>query len=207
MDQDLAAPVQGLVDEPVRDAEVLLNVLLWFVVDLQVEVLEVPLALCVGLACHVQDVRHAALDQLARLKRRLERSNVDARVDLEETDVSDGLLAVDITSTEVAVREATADSLLFITRVRLTVILFLGSDLLLVDRWPTNLASLALQLRHRDSVVVGLASNVLVLAVHVASLLLDHFVLSWLLVLDALESITYHLVFVHCVVSLLDNRS
>ena len=104
-----------------------------FIVQLQVEVLEVAIALRVRLTSHVQNVSDSGLDQLASLECTLKGSHVNALVDLEQGDVPDGLLAVNIASTEVNVREAAADYLLLLASVRLTVILLSGSGLLLVD--------------------------------------------------------------------------
>lgn len=201
MDQDLAATVQRLVNEAIRDAEVLLDIFLWLVVDVQVKVLEVALTLSVGLACHIEDVGDAGLDQVACFKSGLERSNEDALVDLEETDVADRFLAVDVARTEVAVREAATDSLLLLTRILLTVI-FLGSaELLFVEGWPTDPLLLLLQLRDRDGVLLRDASVLLLaLAFDVPGLLLlNDCVGICLLVLTAIIGITCHLlVFVHC---------
>ena len=77
MDQDLAATVQRLIDESICDTEVLLSIFLRLVVQLQVEVFEVLVALRVRLAGNVEDVRDAGLNQLARLESALERSHVD----------------------------------------------------------------------------------------------------------------------------------
>lgn len=77
MDQDLAATVQRLIDESICDTEVLLSIFLRLVVQLQVEVFEVLVALRVRLAGNVKDVRDAGLNQLARLESTLERSHVD----------------------------------------------------------------------------------------------------------------------------------
>ena len=77
MDQDLAATVQRLINESICDTEVLLSIFLRLVVQLQVEVFEVLVALRVRLAGNVKDVRDAGLNQLARLESALERSHVD----------------------------------------------------------------------------------------------------------------------------------
>jgi len=77
VDQDLAATVQRLIDESICDTEVLFSIFLRLVVQLQVEVFEVLVALRVRLAGNVKDVRDAGLNQLARLESALERSHVD----------------------------------------------------------------------------------------------------------------------------------
>ena len=133
VDQNLATAAEGLIDESVCDPEVLFCVLLRLIVQLQVEVLEEAVTLRVRLASHVQNVSDASLDQLTSLERTLERSHVNALVNLEQADVPDRLLAVNIASAEVNVREATADDLLFLASVRLTVIIVTVAGLLLVD--------------------------------------------------------------------------
>ena len=45
--------MEALIDETISDAEVLLGILLGLIVDLQVEVLEVSVTLCVGLARYI----------------------------------------------------------------------------------------------------------------------------------------------------------
>lgn len=77
VDQDLASAVQRLVDESICDAEVLLGIFLRLVVQLQVEIFEVAVALRVRLAGDVQNMRDAGLDQLARLEGALEGAHVD----------------------------------------------------------------------------------------------------------------------------------
>lgn len=77
MDQDLASAVQRLVDESICDAEVLLGIFLRLIVQLQVEIFEVAVALRVRLAGDVQNMRDAGLDQLARLEGALEGAHVD----------------------------------------------------------------------------------------------------------------------------------
>ena len=133
MDQDLAPTIESLVDESIGDAEVLLNILLRLIVDLQVQVLEVAVALSVRLAGDIQDVSDAGFNQLTCLEGALEGAHVDASVHLEQADVADGLLTVDIACAEVDVREASASDLLLSTAVVLTVIVLASTSLLLVD--------------------------------------------------------------------------
>jgi len=152
VDKYLASAVKGLVDESIGDTEVLLNVLLRFVVDLKVEVLEVSIALSVGLAGYVEDVGDSGLDKVARLKGGLERPHHDTLVYLEQADVSDSLLTVDVAGAEVDVGEPAADDLLLLSSVSLTVIVLVGAVLLLV-KWSTA-KSWILELGDGNSVLV-----------------------------------------------------
>ena len=107
MDKDLAATIERLIDEAIRDAEVFLGILLRLVIDVQVQVLEVTVSLGVGLTGDIQDVRDSSLDELASLECALEGSHEDTSVDFEQDNVSQGLFGGNIASAEVHVREAT----------------------------------------------------------------------------------------------------
>lgn len=164
MDQDLSTTVQSLIDKSISDPEVFLCIFLRLVVQLQVEVFEVAVALSVRLACHIQNVSDSSLDQLTSLEGRLEWSHVNALVDFKETDVPNGFLAVDITSAEVDVGEPAADDLLLLTSVRLTVILLASTGLLLVNRCTSEagISVVLLQLGDRNGAWV-LGSNIIIL--------------------------------------------
>lgn len=138
MHQDASTTVQALVDESVRDSEVLLGVLLGLVIDLQVEILEVFVALSVSLARHIQNVSHSGFNQFARFESALERPHVYSRVDLEKTDVSNGLLAVNVAGAKVDVREATASDLLIVACILHPVVVLFGPGLLLVNGSSTE---------------------------------------------------------------------
>ena len=150
VDEDLATTVERFIDKSVRYAEVLLGILLRLVVQLQIEIFEVAIALGVCLACHVQNVSDTGFDELASLERTLERSNEDSVVHFKETDVADSLLAVHVTGTEVDMREATAYDLLFLAAVCLTVTFTSGSSFLLVDGCTaiSGVSIVLLELRH-----------------------------------------------------------
>ena len=176
MDQNFSTAVECLVYEAICDAEVLLGVLLWLIVQLQVEVLEVAIALRIRLASYIEDVSHTCLNQLTCLEGTLEWTHVDALIHLKETDVSDCLLAVDIAGTEVDVREAPASHLLLISCVRLTVIILAKTGFLFVDRCTTEprIALNLLELRDTDSprlLAVTLHARLIVLVLVVPFLL------------------------------------
>ena len=75
--------IERFVNKSIRDAEVLLSVFLRLVIYMQVKVLKVTIALCVGLAGNVKDVSNSTLDQFASLKSRLVRPHEDAGMHLE----------------------------------------------------------------------------------------------------------------------------
>ena len=205
VDEDLAAAVEGLVDETICDAEVLFGVFLRFVVQLQVEVLEVAVALGVRLAGDVEDVGHAGLDQLTSLEGTLEGTHVDAPVHLEETDVPDRLLTVDIASTEVDMGESTTSHLLLISRVRLAVIILAHAGFLLVDGSTTEpgIALHLLELGDADSarlLALTLDARLLTLILIVHLLLNDPCIVLVLHSLAALilsHAIVCYLVLIH----------
>ena len=133
MHQNLATATQSLVDKAIGYAEVLFHVLLWLVVNVQVQVLEVVVSLGVGLASDIQNVRDTLLDQLTRFKSTLEGSHEDSSVNLEKADITNGLLAVDIAGAEVDVREAATSDLTLLISIALTVIFLSAARLLLID--------------------------------------------------------------------------
>ena len=150
VDQDLAAAVEGLINESIRDPEVLLGVLLRLVVQLQVEVLEVAIALRVRLACNVQDVSDAGIYQLLSLVRALHRPHVDTLVDFDQADVAE----VNFAGAEVHMGEAAASNIFLIAGVGLAVILLPSAELLLVKRGtaePGVPLRLPLELGYGDS--------------------------------------------------------
>lgn len=134
MDQYFATTAQALIDEAIRDAEVLLCIFLRLVVDLQVEVFEISVALSVGLARYVKNMRDANLKQLTCLEGGLERSHVNAREHLEQADVSDSFLAIHIASAVVNMRESAANDLLFLASVSTASLLEPAARLLVVER-------------------------------------------------------------------------
>lgn len=156
MDQNAPTALKSLVDKPVRDSEEFFRVFLRFIVDVQVEVLEVAVSLRVGLASHVEDVRDAGFNQLACFERTLERAHVDTRVDLKEANIADRLLAFDVASAEIDVGESATNDLLLFTVVCVPVTFKSCPRLLLVhgsDAEPRVCIEL-LELRHRDDVAV-----------------------------------------------------
>ena len=83
LDKDLATALKALVDETVGDAEVLLGVLLRLVIDLQIQVFEVAIALRISLASYVQDMGNAGFDEVTRFECCLERAHEDTLEHLE----------------------------------------------------------------------------------------------------------------------------
>ena len=133
VNEDLSAAVKGLINESICDPEVLLRVLLWLIVQLQVEVLEVAIALRVRFASHVQDMRDASIYQIASLVCTLHWAHENALGYLNQANISE----VNFASAEVHVREATAGYILLVVRVGLAVIILSSSVLLLVKRRTT----------------------------------------------------------------------
>ena len=76
----------------------------------------------------------ACINQLSCLEGTVERAHVNAIVDLNKTDVTD----VDLTSTEVVMREARADDLVLLPIVVLTVIVQVSPILLLIQRFTAS---------------------------------------------------------------------
>lgn len=138
VNKDATAAVQALVDKPVRDPEVLLGILLWLIVDLQVEVFEVSISLGVSLARHIQNVCHSCFDQFARFESALEGPHIDAIVDLKQTDVSDCFLAVHIARAKVNVRETATSDTFFVAFVGHSAVLLASPSLLLIDGRSTE---------------------------------------------------------------------
>ena len=118
MYEDLAATIQCIVNEPIRDSEVLFRVLTRLIIEMDVKVLKVVFALGVRLASHIQNVCDACVDELARLEGTLERAHVNTVEDFYEADI----INVVVAAAEVEMRETGADDLLLFPSVVLTVI-------------------------------------------------------------------------------------
>ena len=116
MDKDLATAVECFIDESVGDAEVLPCVLLGFVVEFKVQILEVLCSLGVGLARDVENVSHTFVDEVSSLVGCLVRSHDDAFVDLDESYVSE----VDLASADVHVWETAADNVFLLALVAIS---------------------------------------------------------------------------------------
>jgi len=87
-------------------------------------------------------VGHSGFDELACFERTLEWAHEDARVNLEQTDVSDGVRAVHIARAKVDVGEPSANNLLFLACVILSIILQARLCLLLIYRSSAELGTL-----------------------------------------------------------------
>ena len=179
MHQNLASTVQCFFNESICETEVLLCVFLRLIVDLQVQVLEVALALRVGLAAHVEDVCASDIDELTGLESPLEWTHVDASIDLEQDNVSDSLGTIHVVWTEIDVREATADHCFFFGVEGSPSILHPHTGLLFVERWSTDDLTHGLELRDGDSVNVSSLLSSLATALNnpLCVLFLNHFIL------------------------------
>lgn len=112
--KQLAALRQAFLDETVCRSIMLLWIFLDVIVYLDIQVFEVFWTLGVGLAGNVQDVGHSNVDQLLCFECRLERTHVDAVLNLNQLDVLDGLPTVYIACALWHVGESSADHVLFL---------------------------------------------------------------------------------------------
>jgi len=123
----LASLWKAFLNETVCDSKMLLWVLLDIVLDLDVQVFKVFLALCVGFASDIQDVRHALIDQLLCFKSSLKWAHVDAVLNLNQLYFLYSLLALDFARAQRHVGKPQARHVLFF-RVKFSSCLFILSS-------------------------------------------------------------------------------